>query len=812
METENRGVLAEFQNSRCNMRLLKSGLSHLALAVAIGLTTAGHSLAQDNSDSDTAVLDTVFVEGRRISQTDLAIGLDEATNTVAVTREELLSAPSGISGLKMLETLPGFNVQTDGALGLYEFGNSVTVRAFNLQQIGFVLDGVPMGRSDAFGGSPIFRYVDNENLGSVIASPGAGDVSLPSYASLGPIVSYNTVDTAEELGGTLAFTVGDDNLQRSFIKFETGQIGGFSAYVSRSKTDSDLWRGPGTIDREHIEAKAQFAFGANTVLTAKYVANDFFDFDSPSGSRATFESQGFDFGYSEFLPETGCIEPVDVDFNNDGAIDENDFQPIQTGSCTSYFQDRINIRQDSLYSLSFETDLFEGFSTVATAYFEDKDGFGVSPDGYSNTLGRYKDQIEVGLDVTHPRGVQYGISTVGGERTGLVLGFEWALDNHTLEFGGWVEEDVYDRTQQRLNNTNGSADGRVLFDEVAYFRRDYTATRDTTQFYVKDTISLMDDRLALEVGLKLLEIDYELDGYRDFADYAIRVDGPGGDDTLPGYGPQVVGETYSSDPLPMIGAVYDLNSNDQIFASFSQNYALPRGADTIFDDAVSFVPPAPDAEESTNYEIGFRTNRPEFNGTIAAFYTAFDNRIVTDSVTNPATLQPETFSVNAGETTAYGIELSGVYQPDYFNDQLYGNFNLTYNKSELQDGFGNNPAGGQLADSPEWIFTGGITYEPTEWLVANLSTKYTGERFADFQEAASSPGNEMEGYFLWSAYADFGGPNNFGIPDNVRLRFNIDNILDEETLAFTFTSASGRNAFFRPLNPRTFQATLTVTF
>ena len=98
----------------------------------------------------------------------------------------------------MLESLPGFNVQTDGALGLYEFGNSVTVRAFNLQQIGFVLDGVPMGRSDAFGGSPIFRYVDNENLGSVVASPGAG-MSPCRAMPLGPIVSYNSVDPEEDL-------------------------------------------------------------------------------------------------------------------------------------------------------------------------------------------------------------------------------------------------------------------------------------------------------------------------------------------------------------------------------------------------------------------------------------------------------------------------------------------------------------------------------------------------------------------------------------------------------------------------------------
>ena len=194
---------------------------HLILntVVASGLLLAAPSYAQAPEDADAdAVMTTVMVEGRRISQTDLAIGLNEATNTVAVTREELLSAPSGISGLKMLETLPGFNVQTDGALGLYEFGNSVTVRAFNLQQIGFVLDGIPMGRSDAFGGSPIFRYVDNENLGSVVASPGAGDVSLPSYASLGPIVSYNTIEPSEEMGGMLSYTLGDDNLQRSFLK------------------------------------------------------------------------------------------------------------------------------------------------------------------------------------------------------------------------------------------------------------------------------------------------------------------------------------------------------------------------------------------------------------------------------------------------------------------------------------------------------------------------------------------------------------------------------------------------------------------
>ncbi|KCZ58742.1 hypothetical protein HY30_03130 [Hyphomonas chukchiensis] len=755
---------------------------------AASLVTSAN--AQGAEGESEARQETVVVEGRRVSTADTAIGLNEATNTVAVTRAELLSAPGGISGLKMLESLPGFNVQTDGALGLYEFGNSVTVRAFNLQQIGFVLDGVPMGRSDAFGGSPIFRYVDNENLGSVVASPGAGDVSLPSYASLGPIVSYNTVDTSDTPGGMLSYTMGDDNLERSFIKLETGNINGLSAYVSRSKTDSDLWRGPGTIDREHIEGKIKYEFDADTFIKFGYVHNDFFDYDSPSAPESTFDNDYY-YGYEAAIPETGCINPLPgvYDYNGDGVADSADFTPIFTGgTCTSYYEDRVNIRDDSLYSLGFQTDITPNLIFKATAYQEDKDGFGVSPDSYSNSLGIYNRQVAAGLDVVHPRGVQYGLSGVGGTRKGAVAGLEWQLASHKVEVGAWYEDEDYNRTQLRLNKTNGSADGDVIWDEVAYYRRKYTSNRKTTQFYLKDTMSLLEDRLNLEIGVKTLSVDYTLKGYRDYNDYEV-------------FGPQSVGEKYEDSFLPMVGAVYDMNDTDQVFASYSQNYALPRGADDIFSiastDASTEPLPSPKGEESENYEIGVRTNRSQFYGSAALFYTTFDNRLVAGSVINPATEQPEAFYINAGKTESYGFELSGVFQPAFLNDKVYFDGNLTYNHAEDESGF-------VLADSPEWLVTGGVTYEPTEWLVANISGKYTGKRFADYTEAY-----EMDSYAVLSGYLDLGGPNDFGIPENVSLRFNVDNLLDEEVpTAFVFAGS----AFFRPLNPRTFQATLTVRF
>ena len=768
--------------------LLKFGIC-LASLIAASMTTVAN--AQETAETDEqATMKAVVVQGRRVSTADTAIGQGEATNTVAVTRDELLSAPGGISGLKMLESLPGFNVQTDGALGLYEFGNSVTVRAFNLQQIGFVLDGVPMGRSDAFGGSPIFRYVDNENLGSVVASPGAGDVSLPSYASLGPIVSYNTVDTSDTPGGMISYTMGDDNLERSFIKLETGNWNGLSAYVSRSKTDSDLWRGPGTIDREHIEGKIKYEFDEDTFIKFGYVHNDFNDYDSPSAPESVFDADYY-YAYQDSIPETGCIEPISnvYDYNGDNVIDENDFSPIFTGStCTSYYEDRINVRDDSLYSLNFQTDITPNLLFKATAYQEDKDGFGVSPDSYSNSLGIYTRQVAAGLDVVHPRGVQYGLSGVGGTRKGAVAGLEWEVANHKVEFGAWYEDEDYNRTQQRLNKTNGSADGDVIWDEVAYYRRNYTSTRKTTQLYLKDTISLMEDKLNLEVGVKSLNVDYQLSGYRDYNDYEL-------------FGPQTVGEDYSDNFLPMVGAVYDMNDSDQLFASYSQNYALPRGADDIFSiastDASTEPLPAPKGEESQNFEIGYRTNRAQFYGSAALFFTSFDNRLVAGSVINPATQQPEAFYINAGKTEAYGFELSGVYQPAFFDDKVYLDGNLTYNHAEDEAGF-------ILADSPEWLFTGGVTYEPTEWMVANISGKYTGKRYADYTESY-----EMDSYAVLSGYLDLGGPNDFGVPENVSLRFNIDNLLDEEVpTAFVFAGS----AYFRPLNPRTFQATLTVRF
>ena len=778
----------------------------LLACAAAALGPVAH--AQEPVGDDEA---SITVTGRRISQSSEAIGEDKVSNVVAVTREALLSAPSGISGLKMLEQLPGFNVQTDGALGLYEFGNSVQTRAFNLDQIGFIVDGIPTGRSDAFGGSPVFRYVDNENLGVVEAAVGAGDVSLPSYSTLGPVVQYNSIAPQEDMGLFVSQSFGDFGLKRTFIRASTGQVGPFRAYVSRTKLDSDLWRGVGTVDREHWEAQLHADLGGDSWARFKFVSNDFFDYDSPTLSRTLYNSAtpdvggntGRDRGYIAVVPNsTPGFAPVAGG-------------PAFSNSNYTYtYNLALNVRKDKLYGGTVHLGIADGVWAEATAYYEDKGGYGVSPDSYANSLLQYTRQTAAGLALTAPRGTQYGLSTVGGDRYGLTTKLHWDMGAHSVEAGLWAEVDSYNRTQARFNTTDGSPASAPNLDELVYARRDYQSERHTTQAFVKDRISLMDDSLIFDLGIKALHIDYRQSGYRDFNDYYRNAGTAAAPVWVAGWGPQTNRASYGDGFLPMAGVLYKIDNQTQIFASYAENMALPKGMDDIFSVALNSsaaVVPAPAPERSQNFEAGIRTNQGQFYASLAGYYTKFKNRIQSITAILPGTTNvTETFFQNVGRVTAYGAEFSGTFKPSALNGLAYFNLSATYNIAKFKDDIVTPTLtyatdGKFIPDSAKWIVNGGVTIEPASWLVGNISGKYTSRRWSTF---VNSPGSSVPGFTVFSAYVDIGDGFSLGPVKSVKARFNVDNLFDKDVLSYISSTVTG-DGFFRPLSPRTFQFTIS---
>ncbi len=736
--------------------------------------------------ADDTTLDKVQVVGARVTEASAAIGEDRISNTLAISHEALLSAPAGTSGLKMLEALPGFNVQVNDALGLYEFGNSVFVRAFNLQQIGFSIDGVPLGRSDQFGGSPIYRYVDNENTQRVTASTGAGDVTQSGYASLGPYVDYQTSDPATEPGASLSYTLGSDSLRRSFLRVETGEYQGLSAYVSRSKIDGDLWRGPGTIDREHLEAKVRYRFGDGNSLWLRAVHNAFHDFDSPYVSLAqyhgtandAFGRSGRDFPYLDYLPDLPETVPG-VQYSNTGY--------------NQYYKQAINQRRDTLYSLGGQFRLSDSLSQYATLYYEGKRGYGVSPEAYATSLALHNAEANV-PGLFDPKGVQYGLSALSGHRYGGRTGLQWEVGNHRLEAGVWAEKDVFNRLQARYNLTDGSPAGDPLLNEPVHLQGDFTSTRDSLQLHLKDTWALLDDRLLVQYGFKRLQLDYRIEGQRNAGDY------------IAGRNPRL-STTWRDGFLPQLGVVYNLTDSAQVFASYSENMALPRGADDIYR-AASPQAPAPEAERAKNYELGWRLNRPTFNAAWALYRSDFDNRLQAFASPVPGSSQVETFYQNVGKAQAYGTELSGQWKPRALGGQVVFNGALTYNRARFQDdAAGLALSGNDLPDSPRWLAQSGVTWEITPWAIVNVSARYIGERYSNFTNTEQVPG-----YTLYNAYLDLGGEAwGGGALKSVKLRFNVDNLFDKHYLGYILTSTTGP-AVFRPGSPRTFQTTLSVDF
>jgi iron complex outermembrane receptor protein len=768
----------------------------LAGAASVGailgvLAIPGAAAAQARSQE----VEELVVTGARVSEATVAIGTDQPTATISITSAALLSAPAGITGLKMLESLPGFNVQANDALGMYEFGNSVSVRAFNFQQIGFLLDDVPMGRSDQFGGSPIYRYVDNENLARVTASSGAGDVALPSYASLGPIVSYVSRGPAEAFGGRISFSRGSDELLRAFGRIDTGEVNGFSAFVSASTISGELWRGPGTIDRDHYEGALRYRFGDGT-LTFQTVHNKYFDYDSPSITKAQyagtandiFGRSGRDFAYIGYIPVPG---PAGSPATATSLPITAAGIPYSNAAYNQYYKFAINSREDHLYALTLKTPLGEAVDVSLTGYYEDKEGYGVSPEAYATSLANYNAERLIVPGLFAPRGIQYGLSTIDGTRKGVTGSVVWRWSVHAIQAGAWYEDDDYHRTQQRYNVQDGNPDGAPLFNEPVHLQRDYTSTRKTVQVFLKDTISLLDDRLKLDVGFKGLDIDYEISGYRNPADFINRRQ-------------PTITDNWKDYFLPQVGAVWSITEREQVFASYSENMALPRGADDIFS-AASPAAPGPDAEKAKNYEIGIRANRPTFNASLVAYFTKFDNRLQSFASPVPGSTTTETFFQNVGAVEAHGAEFSGVWKPELLGGKIYFNANLSYNIAEFQDNFSTfTIAGNRVPDFPKWLFQGGVTFEPAPGAILNLSARTISSRYTNFLNT-----EKTDGYTILAAYIDLGDGVNWGFLKNVKARINVDNLLDEDYLG-TISTTINTPATFRPGPRRTVQVTFST--
>ena len=195
-----------------------------------------------------------------------------------VTAEQIDYLPAGTSPLKAIEKLPGVNFQSADPFGSYEWSTRIVVRGFNQNQLGFTLDGVPLGDM-SYGnhnGLHISRAVPSEDVGRVSLSQGAGALSTASTSNLGGTLEFFTLDPAADFGGRVDLTGGSDSTRRIFGHFDTGALGGNGPRISLSAVDgtTDKWKGSGEQQQRMYSLKAVQPIGDTGSVTAYYNYSD----------------------------------------------------------------------------------------------------------------------------------------------------------------------------------------------------------------------------------------------------------------------------------------------------------------------------------------------------------------------------------------------------------------------------------------------------------------------------------------------------------------------------------------------------------
>ena len=268
--------------------MLKSKLHRGVSAACLMFSlTAGVASAQQAADGDIETI-TIHSSG-------------EIRQVQSVDNEALREDVPGVSPLKEIALLPGVKFNNSDYSGSYESGARLSIRGFDWYQLGFTLDGVPLGDMwyGNWNGLSAARAVISENIARTEVSQGAGALSTASTSNLGGTVQLTTRDPANIFGGEIAQTFGSDSMFRTYARVDSGKLNdsGTKFDVSVAHNESSTWTDDHQPQRQdQVNFKIAQPLGDSTELTAFFNWSNLRQTDYPAMSPDMISALGYNWG------------------------------------------------------------------------------------------------------------------------------------------------------------------------------------------------------------------------------------------------------------------------------------------------------------------------------------------------------------------------------------------------------------------------------------------------------------------------------------------------------------------------------------
>ncbi len=680
-----------------------------------------------------------------------ALPLERPATTL--TAEEIAEAIPGASAFRLMARFPGTNPTGADRFGTYEWGNDLSLRGFTAGQVGWMLDGIPLGSTHYWYnmGLDLHRAIASDDLGALTLMPGSASGNVASYSALGGAFLAQSRDPARATGAAGSLMIGEDRAVRLHLRGESGELAsGGRGFVSLSSLTSNKWKGMGDPGQNPLAlfnrdgGDAVTAAGArwgnyHDQVTAKWVQplgrhsltlfgsysdkreNDYADLTLP-----ILNARGY--RYDNYQSWPAALQSDEVAF----------------GSAASW-------RRDTLLAATLNLDA--GARWTVTPYWHSGKGNG---DWHMPTTD---DDGRVIL-------MQFRRSKMDTERKGVNSAVEAELGAHRLTAGLWWEDGHFDRRRYLYPLYNWQTGPQVDLATVDATLLDRHYRTTVWQGWARDTYTLRDD-WSLISGFKTTRITTD---FRDeLGVYATR--------SLQTRG----------DFLPEFGAVWRQKGGSELFAHFSENVtARPLTVFTqrVYDD--SFRP-----ERSRTVEAGWRHNGARLTAMLSVYLIDYRNRLLQIANCSLMGTCPSQLE-NVGSVASRGVEATWRYQIDR-SWRWLGAINIGdahYRQDYLSGGSLVPTQGKQVVNSPaQTAFTELRREGYNEFGKWHLgaAVNFTGHRYATYTNDYRIPS-----YTLWSFSGGIEAPQ-CGIGKHCGVQWRIENAFNRQ--AITTLGSAGYYAY-----------------
>ena len=769
------------------------------------------AFAADTSDSaSSSDLSEIVVTAAKTTQSSVALGNVEV--------QKLLP---GISPLKAIETLPGVVYETADPWGNNEQNESLVIHGFTLQQLGYTMDGVPLGDQQYgnYNGLSVSRAVSSENIDRVELQSGAGSLGVASTSNLGGAIQTFSSDPSKDFGVDIRQTGGSYETTRTFARVDSGEFGGGnSAYLSYLHQDARAW----DFDGHQRDDQVNFKFvHADPIGKLTFYANWQYKVEpnedaTSFGNQQTAAAAGFTpytrpFLYPDYAAALAYL-------NAAGA------PPAALGNNFSNYFSAAQ-REDGLAYLNYDWHASDSINWSNQVYYHNDSSRGIvaGPVNQAGLPGLFAIYFPGQNLVDTFGGTGYEVRTTEYEihRVGERSTLNWQLGDHQIEAGLWYEHNDEGQAR-RWYAFSGANNDLTPYDQPenpAFTQYHFDFVVRDTQLHVQDQWQVL-PALALQAGWKA--------SLQTAGDYL-----PVQQQNLPTTSPQVnypVGSITSNNWfLPQLGLLWDVTSNEHVFFNFQKNLRqfIPYGAGSNFygsspwslgsQAAFEQFKSTAHPETSLTYELGIRSKHQldwavltGIEGQVNYYHVNFSNRLLNVATysfinPNPAVL------VNVGSVKTDGADVAATL---HFGDHLQFYNGISYNKSDYESDYSTVTAGvstvipiagKQVPLTPTWLYKYVLStnFGPFE---AQLNGDYVGRRYVTYLNDISIGGTFLTG--LEASYI-FDRPFGGDLLKDIKVSANITNLggIRGVSTAVVTSNTGGYQAY--PIAPR--MAFLTVS-